>query len=84
MNADYQYLVGKIQAALATDPRTNKLDVKVIIRGDKIHLTGQTSTEARRLAIAEVVTESAPDLEVRNELTVIEIGAPAQPEEIRD
>ena len=84
MNADYQYLVGKIQAALAADPRTNKLDVRVIIRSGKIHLTGQTSTEERRLAIAAVAAEAVPDLDVRNELTVIEIGAPSQPEEIRD
>lgn len=84
MNADYQYLVGKIQAALATDPRTNKLDVQVIIRADKIHLIGQTSTEERRRTIAEVAAEAVPDMAVRNELTVIEIGAPLQPEDIRD
>ncbi|HKP14077.1 MAG TPA: BON domain-containing protein [Blastocatellia bacterium] len=84
MNADYQYLVGKIQTALATHPRTNKLDVKVMIAGGKIHLTGQTSTEERRRAIAEVVAEAVPDMDVRNELTVIHIGEPAQPEDICD
>jgi len=84
MNTDYQYLVGKIQSALALDSRTSKLDVKVMIAGGKIHLMGQTSTEERRRAIAVVVAEAVPDLEVRNELTVMQIGDPAQPEDIGD
>jgi osmotically-inducible protein OsmY len=84
MNTDYQYLVGKIQSALATDARTNKLDVKVMIAGGKIHLMGQTSTEERRRAIAEVVAEAVPDMDVRNELTVLQIGDPARAEDICD
>jgi osmotically-inducible protein OsmY len=84
MNTDYQYLVGKIQSALATDARTNKLDVKVMIAGGKIHLMGQTATEERRRTIAEVVAEAVPDMDVRNELTVMQIGDPAQPEDICD
>ena len=84
MNADYQYLVGKIQNALATDERVNKLDVKVMIIQGKVHLMGQTSSEERRQAIAQVVSETVPDLEVRNELTVIEVAQPAQPEVICD
>jgi hypothetical protein len=84
MNADYHYLVGKIQNALATDPRVNKLDVKIMVRGDRVHLTGQTSTEERRRVIAEVVSETVPELEVRNELTVLEITEPAGPEVISD
>ena len=84
MNTDYQYLVGRIQAVLAAHPRTNKLDVKVMIVSGKIHLMGQTSTEERRRAIAEVVAEMAPDMDVRNELTVLEIGSPGQAEDICD
>jgi osmotically-inducible protein OsmY len=84
MNADYHYLVGKIQNALATDPRVNKLDVKIMIVGGKIHLMGQTSTEERRRIISEVVSETVPDMEVRNELSVIAIAEPAQPEVIGD
>jgi osmotically-inducible protein OsmY len=82
MNADYQYIIGRIQNALATDPRVSKLDVNVRVIAGKIHLMGQTSTEVRRLAIAEVVKETIPDMEVRNEITVIEVTEPAQPEVI--
>ena len=84
MNLDYQYLVGRIQNVLATDPRTNKQDVKVMVRNGRVHLSGQTSTEERRRTIADVVSEIIPDLEVRNELTVIELSEPAEPEVISD
>lgn len=84
MNTDYHYLVGKIQQALATDPRASKLDVKVMIIQGKVHLTGNTSSEERRRAIAEVVRETVPDMDVRNELTVMDVSQPSQPEVIGD
>ena len=84
MNADYQYLVGRIQSALAEDARTSKLDVKVMICGGRIHLTGQTATEERSRAITQVVSEFVPEMEVRNELTVMQVGAPAAAEVIGD
>lgn len=80
MNSDYQYLVGELQHALATDKRVNMLDIKVIVRSGKIHLIGQVPTEVRRRAVAEVVTELLPGVEVRNELTVLEVKTPRQPE----
>jgi osmotically-inducible protein OsmY len=84
MNLDYQYLVGRIQNVLATDPRTNKQDVKIMVRNGRVHLTGETSTDERRRTIGEVVSEVVPELEVRNELKVIELSEPAQPEVIGD
>ncbi len=74
MNAEYQYLVGKLGHALATDPRVNALDVKVRVCGDKIHLTGEIPTEERRDAATLVVVELAPGVEVLNELTVYELN----------
>jgi osmotically-inducible protein OsmY len=84
MNLDYQYLVGRIQNALATDPRTNKQDVKIMVRNGRVHLMGQTSTDERKQTIAQVVSEVVPDLEVRNELSVLELTEPAEPEVISD
>jgi osmotically-inducible protein OsmY len=84
MNVDYQYLVGKLQQALANDHRVNMLDVKVIVCSGKIHLSGQVANEERRRAVAEVVAEIFPGLEVRNELTVLEVNHPSQPEVIHD
>lgn len=74
MDVEYQYLVGKLENALATDPRVNALDVKVRICGHKIHLTGEIPTEERRWAAALVVAELAPGIEVFNELTVFELN----------
>jgi len=83
MDAEYQYLVGKLQDALAVDPRVSVLDIKVMICGGKIHLTGQIPTEERRAAVAEVVSELLPGVEVRNELTVLELNQVTQPEVIQ-
>ena len=82
MNVEYQYLVGKLEDALATDPRVNMLDVKVRICGDKIHLTGEIPTEERRGAVTEVVTELAPGIAVINEMTVYQLNQTVSPEEI--
>ncbi|HZS48250.1 MAG TPA: BON domain-containing protein [Blastocatellia bacterium] len=84
MNTDYQYVVGHLQTALATDPRVNMLDVKVMVTNNKIHLTGHVSSENRRLAVEEVVMELFPNLEIKNELTMFEVAQPAKPEVISD
>jgi osmotically-inducible protein OsmY len=84
MNSDYQYLVGELQHALATDQRVNMLDIKVIVRSGKIYLIGQVSTEQRRRGVESVVSELLPGIEVRNELTVLEIKTPPAPEIIHD
>jgi hypothetical protein len=82
MKPQEQYVIGMIQTALATDSRIHKQDVQVAIRGERIHLTGQTSTEERRRLIETVVAEKVPEWEIRNEITVLEIAPPAQPETI--
>lgn len=84
MNADYQYIVGHLQSALATDPRVSLLDVKVMVIAGKIHLMGEVNSDARRQAVEAVVFEHFPELEVRNELTTLEVNQPGQPEVIRD
>ena len=82
MNVDYQYLVGHLQNALAADPRVSMLDVKVMVCGGRIHLTGEVNSEARRHAVEQVVYELYPDIELRNELTTLELGQPSRPEVI--
>jgi osmotically-inducible protein OsmY len=82
MNAEYQYLVGRLQDALATDPRVNVLDVKITVVGDKIHLTGEALTPERREAVAAVVNEVAPHIEVRNEMIVFQMQQVGEPEAI--
>lgn len=82
MNAEYQYLVGKLQDVLATNPRVNLLDVNMNVCGGKIYLTGESLTEERRTAVATVVSEIAPDVEVRNEIIFFQLQQIAEPEAI--
>jgi len=74
MDLEYQYLVGKLQEALAADARVNALDIKVVVVGGCVHLIGQVPTEARRTAVSQVAAELLPQLQVNNELTVLELG----------
>lgn len=82
MTPETDYLIGRICQALAEDPRVNKQDVRVVIREGRVILIGDTATEERRAAIAAVVAETVPDLEVRNEIAVRCVDGPPQPEVI--
>ncbi len=84
MNADYQYLVAKIQSALAEDPRVNMLDIKIMIIQNRVHLIGEVMSEERRTAAGVVVSAVAPGIEVRNELRILDMSRPAEPEVIID
>ena len=75
-----EYLIGHIQQALATDPRTGELELDVRIAGGRIFLTGAVATKERSAAVETVVREVAPDIDVLNELTVTIETAPG-PEE---
>lgn len=83
MDLEYQYLVGKLQEALANDTRVNAQDIRVVVTGGRIYLIGEVSTVERRSAVNEVVGEVLPGIPVRNELTVLELaGGSPEPEPI--
>jgi hypothetical protein len=65
-----EYLIGRIQQALATDPRTGELELDVRVAGSRIFLSGSVATEDRCGAVEEVVREVAPAYEVANHLSV--------------
>lgn len=73
MSADApEYVVGRIQQALATDARTGELELDVRVAGGRIYLTGTVATLERRAACEEVVREVAGGYEVMNELSVMD------------
>jgi osmotically-inducible protein OsmY len=74
MELEYQYLVGKLQEALASDTRVNAQDIRVVVTGGCIHLIGEGSTPERRSAASEVAAAVLPGIPVRNELTVLDLG----------
>jgi osmotically-inducible protein OsmY len=65
-----QYVVARIQDALARDPRVGELDIHAKIVGQDVFLNGSVPTEDRREAISVVVDELLPDHEVHNQIAV--------------
>jgi BON domain len=65
-----QYLIARVQDALAQDSRVNALDIDVTVAGGKVFLTGNVPTQERKDAISIVLAERVPTLLVQNEITV--------------
>ncbi len=68
------YLAERIRTALAQDSRVNELGVQVRLVGVRVFVTGTVATTERRRAIARVIAERFPDLELHNDVTVQDIG----------
>ena len=84
MNHEYQYLVGKLEEALAVDDRVNALDIRINIANGRVHLSGEVSTEERRAAIQQIAEEVLPQLDVRNDITVLELIEVCRTEAVDD
>jgi osmotically-inducible protein OsmY len=82
MDLEYQYLVARLQEALACDERVGSQDIKVVATAGRVHLIGDVSTEARRAAADEVARQLAQGVPVRNELNVLALGDAGKPEAI--
>jgi hypothetical protein len=78
-----QYVASRIREALAEDARTTELGIRVLVRGDRVFLQGQVSGQARRERVLEVVHESAPKLEIHDELSVLSASEPEGEERLR-
>ncbi|MFI0419229.1 phospholipid-binding protein [Spongiactinospora gelatinilytica] len=77
-----QYVAARVQRALAEDERTHELGIRVDVRGDQIFLRGQVGDEYRRETIAGVAGEAAPELELHNEISVVEVRDPGEEENL--
>ena len=75
-----EYIVARIQDALATDPRTGELELDVRIAGGRVFLAGAVATAERRQAVERVVRDVVPDLDVVNQLSVTEGQQPGPSE----
>lgn len=77
------YLAARIEEALATDPRTNALDVRVAILDGVIVLTGRTACERRRLVLEQVVRElTPPEMSLVNQVTLDTFAVPTGEERL--
>lgn len=75
-----EYHAGRIEQALAEDPRTHELGIQAEVRGDAVYLRGDVAGEERRQLVSQVVQEVAPELRVRNEVSVTEMEPPGDGE----
>jgi osmotically-inducible protein OsmY len=78
-----QYRVAHVRRALAEDPRTAEMGVRVNVRGDHVHLSGEVATEERRGTLEQVLAEVVPDCAVHNDVRVSDTREPARREELR-
>jgi osmotically-inducible protein OsmY len=78
-----QYAATRLQQALAEDPRTTELGIKVTVRPGQVYLRGDVMTAERRDRLTEVVTELAPDLQVHNDVRVVEVDEPIERETLQ-
>lgn len=65
-----------IREQLIQDPRVGALDVQVRLSGGALLVTGNVPTAERKQAIDEVIAELAPDVEVRNDISVTDLSEP--------
>ncbi|MEV0678888.1 BON domain-containing protein [Actinosynnema sp. NPDC050436] len=78
-----QYLSARLRRALAEDPRTTELGVRVTVRGDNVLLSGDVACAARRDELEAVIREVAPELTVLDDVRVVPAGEPDGREELR-
>lgn len=69
-----------IRERLIQDPRVGALDVQVRLSGGALLVTGNVPTAERKEAIGAVVAELAPDVEVRNDISVTDLSEPTDQE----
>ncbi|MFZ2172779.1 MAG: BON domain-containing protein [Rhodococcus sp. (in: high G+C Gram-positive bacteria)] len=77
-----QYVVARLRRALAEDPRTAELGVRVTIRGNQLYLSGAVICPARKRDLLTVILEHLPSALVRNDVHVVDNREPAGREEL--
>jgi len=84
MQREYQYVVARIQEALAKDPRIGVLDLKVTVTDHTIYVDGEVETDEQRRAIEELVTQAVPEYQIHNETAVRNVSPATGDEAIDD
>jgi hypothetical protein len=78
-----RHLVARIREALAEDPRTNVLDVQVMVSSGKVFLMGMVACEERRRVVLEVAREQLPPkLELVSEIWIQNFAEPTETERL--
>ncbi len=76
------YLIAHVCEALKEDGRTAQQDLRVMLHGRKLVVSGVAPSEASRKSIEEVVASAAPGYEIANHVSVAPLSGPERVEEI--
>jgi hypothetical protein len=77
-----EYAEAELQRCLAEREDTAEQGVDIIRRDDVVVVHGEVESEARRDAILRCVSESFPGKQVRAEIVLIPVAAPAEAEDV--
>lgn len=72
-----EYMGQHLSEVLAQDPRVGELGLKVVVDAGGATATGTVTTEARRQAVATVISEVMPGAQVKNDVRVTPRDQPA-------
>jgi hypothetical protein len=70
VSEEREHVAARLREALATDRRVGEIELELEVDLSEVVVRGTVPTEERRQAIAEVLADAAPDLRLRNEVTV--------------
>ncbi|RMI31302.1 BON domain-containing protein [Nocardia stercoris] len=76
------HLIATLRRALAEDPRTAELGVRISVYRDTIVLNGEVSSLDQRTLIEEVVGETVPASKLHNGIRICVLDTPADTEEL--
>jgi hypothetical protein len=81
-NKHDEYAEAGLQRCLAEGEDVFEQGIDIVRRDDVVVVQGEVESEARRDAILRCVRESFPDKQVRAEIVLIPVGAPAEAEDV--
>ena len=77
-----EYAEAELQRCLAEGEDTAEQGIDIIRRDDVVVVHGEVESEARRDALLRCVTDSFPGKQVRAEIVLIPVAAPAEAEDV--
>jgi osmotically-inducible protein OsmY len=82
VNMKDEYAEAELQRCLAEGEDVSEQGIEITRHNGIVVVRGEVESPARRDAILRCVGENFPDKEVRSEIVLIPVGAPAEPEDV--
>jgi len=75
-----EQLARDLECAIATDPRTNELGIRLQVRGDHLVVSGEVASEERRARVLEVIKEHDTGLDIVDYIVLSAEPGPGGPQ----